>query len=127
MRKITSNIDVTQKRLQLVAHQMRRTSYLAELESLYVYALRCKNMPCGANSPFFSLMQEYIDLFYDKSDVLEDLRPYLLLFNNNEDVLFMKEMFKEKVKAAEVSEEEPVTQIKTDGNYAMNSHLNQTV
>ena len=36
-------------------------------------------------------------------------------------------MFKEKVKAAEVSEEEPVTQIKTDGNYAMNSHLNQTV
>ena len=86
----------------LVAHQMRRTSYLAELESLYVYALRCKNMPCGANSPFFSLMQEYIDLFYDKSDVLEDLRPYLLLFNNNEDVLFMKEMFKEKVKAAEV-------------------------
>ena len=106
---------------------MRRTSYLAELESLYVYALRCKNMPCGANSPFFSLMQEYIDLFYDKSDVLEDLKPYLLLLNNGDDVQYMKEMFKEKVKQAEISEEEPVTQLKPDGNYIMNSHLTQTV
>jgi len=127
LRKITQNVDVTQKRLQMVAHQMRRTSYLAELESLYVYALRCKNMPCGAASPFFSLMQEYIDLFFDKSDVLEDLRPYLLLLNNTEDVNTICEMFKERVKQAETSEEEPATILNPDGKYAMNSHLNQTV
>ena len=107
--------------------QMRRTSYLAELESLYVYALRCKNMPCGANSPFFCLMQEYIDLFHDKADVLEDLKPYLLLLNNQIDVLTMRDMFREKVKQAEIADEEPITLTKADGNYAIGSHLNQNI
>ena len=104
---------------------MRRTSYLAELEFMYVYALRCKAMPCGIASPFFILMLEYIDLFFDKSDVLEDLRPYLYLLNNNEDVINVRDMFRDRVKQAEQMEDEPLSLLRADGNYAMGSHTYQ--
>ena len=86
LRKITANIDVTQKRLNLIATMMKRTSYLSELEFNYIYALRCKPMQCGIGSNFYLLLLEYIDLFFDKSDILEDLLPYLKLLNNNEDI-----------------------------------------
>ena len=72
-------------------------------------------------------MQEYIDLFHDKADVLEDLKPYLLLLNNQIDVLTMRDMFREKVKQAEIADEEPITLTKADGNYAIGSHLNQNI
>ena len=42
LRKAAAQVDVSQKRNALIAQQMRRTSYLAELEFIYVYALRCK-------------------------------------------------------------------------------------
>ena len=76
---------------------MKRTSFLAELEFYYVYSLRCKAMQCSIGSPFFILMWEYIDLFYDKSDVLEDLKSYLRLLNKDEDVSAIKERFRERV------------------------------
>lgn len=87
---------------------MRRTSYLAELEALYVYALNCKNMPAGTASPFMLLLQEYIDEFYDKADVLEDLKPYLVLLNHNtDDVTNVRDMLREKVRMTEIAESEP--------------------
>lgn len=56
MRKVPQNLDMQQKRVQVVTQQMRRTSYMAELEALYVYALNCKNMSCGTSSPFMLLI-----------------------------------------------------------------------
>ena len=49
---------------------MRRTSYLAELEVIYIYALRCKTYQVGENTSFLILILEYIDLFLDKADVV---------------------------------------------------------
>ena len=43
-------------------------------------------MPCGLGSPFFNLVNEYIDLFHDKTDVLDDLMPYLKLINESSDI-----------------------------------------
>jgi len=105
---------------------MQRESRLAEMELMYVYALRCKAMPCGSGSPFFTLLLEYIDLFHDKFDVLDDLRPYLLLLSSA-DVIHVRDMFRDRVKQAEIRELEPISLVKADGNYAIGSHLNQTV
>ena len=82
MRKPPPQIDVTNKRDNMVMQQMRRTSYLSEIEFLYVFALRCKGLQCGIGSNFFTLLMEYIDHFFDKADVLDDLKSYLKLLNN---------------------------------------------
>lgn len=91
------NVDLTPKRLTLIAQQMERTSCLAELEFLYVYALRCKHMQCGVGSVFQTLMMKYIENFFDKSDVLVDLEPYLKLLNREGDVTSIKDKFRERV------------------------------
>ena len=79
-------------RSALKSQQMRRTSFLAELEFIYVYALRCsmvgfgmRGFSCGVGSIYFTLMLEYIDIFYDKADVAQDLRPYFKLLSAPED------------------------------------------
>jgi len=56
---------------------IKKTSYLAELEFYFNYAMHCPRMPVGDMSPYMSVINEYIDKFYDKSDIVEDLRPYL--------------------------------------------------
>ena len=92
--------------------QMKRTSYLSELEFNYVFALRCKGMQCGIGSNFFILMLEYIDLFYDKADVLEDLTPYLKLLNATDDVANVRDRFRDRINQAEQTEGEPPTIVK---------------
>ena len=97
---------------------MRRTSFLSELEFYYVYALRCRPMQCGVGSNFFILMLEYIDLFYDKADVLEDLQPYLKLLNATDDVNNIRDRFRDRIQQAENMEGEPPTMTRADGNPA---------
>ena len=109
------------------ATQMKRTSYLAEMEFKYIFALRCKGMQCGIGSNFFILVLEYIDLFFDKADVLEDLEPYLKLLNQAEDVNAVKERFRDRIHQIESMAGEPLTMTKADGSPAIGSHLNQTV
>lgn len=50
-------------------------------------------MPCGVGSPYFNLVFHYIEMFYDKTDVVEDMLPYLKLINENADVLHIKNDF----------------------------------
>ena len=42
-------------------------------------------------------MYDYIDFFYDKSDVIEDLTPYLKLLNADSDVEQMNERLVDRV------------------------------
>jgi len=56
---------------------MSRTSYLGELEFFYIYALHCPTVSCGENSNYYYLVFEYIDKFYDKFDVCQEMRQYL--------------------------------------------------
>ena len=106
LRKNISQIDMTQKKLQITATQMKRTSYLSELELNYIYALHARGFNVGAGSNFFILMTEYMDLFYDKSDVVVDLRPYLKLLNADQDVDQMKERLMDRVQQHEEMENE---------------------
>ena len=80
-------------------------------------------MACGNQSQFYMLMLEYIEIYYDKNDVLEDLRPYLPLLNNSDDIFTLRDLFREKVRNTENQEDEPNTRTKADGNYAIRSHL----
>lgn len=68
-------------------------------------------------------MLEYIDYFYDKADVLEDLTPYFKLLNDREDVAMVKDRFRDRLADAESTEGEPPTRTKQDGSYAIGSHL----
>jgi hypothetical protein len=63
-----------------IANQLKKTSYLAELEFKFCVALNCKGYPTYEGSPIFNTMLDYIELFYDKSDVIENISVYLKLF-----------------------------------------------
>jgi len=56
---------------------MKKTSYLAEIELLYNYAFHCPRLPTTDLSTYMMVIKEYIDKFYDKSDVATDLKPYM--------------------------------------------------
>jgi hypothetical protein len=56
LRKSITQVDLTQKKLQITTMQMKRTSYLSELEFTYVFGLRCKLLPMGMGSNFFILI-----------------------------------------------------------------------
>lgn len=84
LRRNTSQIDATQKRLQVTAQRMRRQSYLAELELRYQIALVMPGYPVGAGSSFLLLMIEYIDQFYDQADVTHDIQKYFVLLKQKD-------------------------------------------
>jgi hypothetical protein len=63
--------------LQANIESIKKTSYLAELELLFNYALHSPKMPVGDMSIYMGVINEYIDKFYDKADVVEEIRPYL--------------------------------------------------
>jgi len=81
LRKTVQSVDLSQRKLQENATDMRRQSYLGELEVLYCYALRCRSYPVGDGTTFMQLMLEYVDLFFDKSDVVRDIKEYVKLLS----------------------------------------------
>ena len=105
---------------------MKRTSFLAQLEFIYVFALRCEGYQVGNASPFQLLILEYIDLFFDKSDVLADLEAYFKLINGKEEVNNIKIWFRDRVGQAEEMEGEPKTLTNENGSPIVGSHLNQS-
>ena len=68
-------------------------------------------------------MLEYIDYFYDKSDVLEDLAPYLLLLETGADVTHVRDRFRDRVAQTEHAEGEAPAILRQDGSYAFNCHI----
>lgn len=78
---------------------------LAELEFLYVYALNSPKFAVGQGQPFFQLMCEYIDGFFEKNDVVSDLKPYFTLLNVVDSNALHKR-FTERVKQIEQLEKE---------------------
>ena len=45
-------------------------------------------------------MMEYIDLFFDKADVVMDLKPYLRLMNVSDDVISIRDRLRERINIA---------------------------
>ena len=80
---------------------MKRTSLLAELELHYIYALHLTNGRVGRGTPYFTIITEYIDSFYYKFDVIEDLRIYFKLFNDYMDCQELYDRFKMRIEKAE--------------------------
>lgn len=73
-------VDMTNRKMVDLANSIKRTSYLAELEFKFCIALNCKGYPCHEGTPMFNAMLDYIELFYDKADVICDIIPYIRLF-----------------------------------------------
>lgn len=63
-----------------IANQIKRTSYMAEMEYKFCIALNCKGYQTSEGTPFYNAMLDYIELFYDKADVIGDLAKYMKLF-----------------------------------------------
>lgn len=70
-------IDPSRTELRHIGVQMRKASYLAEIEFRYVYVLHNSDLPVKEGSQYLSLIIEYFDHYFDKSDVTNDLRIYL--------------------------------------------------
>lgn len=83
-----------------IANRIKRTSFLAELECKLCIALNSKSFQTFEGSPIFNLILDYIELFYDKADIITDLLPYLKLFNHD-DAMNMREKIKGKIEALE--------------------------
>lgn len=83
-----------------IATKIKRTSYLAELECKLCIALNSKIYQTYEGSPLFNLILDYIELFYDKADVVSDLLPYLRLLQS-EDCAALREKVKSKIDAME--------------------------
>lgn len=123
MRKPPPQFDVTNKREALAMQAIKRTSYLSELEFNYVFALRCNGYPCGVGSNFFTILLDYIDMFFDKEDVVDDVKPYLKLLNSTDDLTFIRERLQERVSQTASDEGEPEPELREDGIPATGSHL----
>jgi hypothetical protein len=63
---------------------MKRVSFLAELECKLCIALNSKTYQTYEGSPLFNLILDYIELFFDKVDVVQDLLPYLRLLQTED-------------------------------------------
>ena len=58
-------------------YAMRRTSCLCELEYRTVLALNYSQYPTGEGSAYMSSMIQYLENFFDRYDVVMDLKPYI--------------------------------------------------
>jgi hypothetical protein len=67
-----------------IINNVKKTSYLSELEYKFCIALNCRNYPTHEGSPMFNTFLDYIELFFDKSDVIEDIRLYLQLLSDED-------------------------------------------
>ena len=106
LRKNVTQVDISQRKLQENATDMRRQSYLGELDVLYCYALKCKAYPVGDGQSYLLLMMEYIDLFYDKADVVSDLRNYVKLLSYPTDANAIRQRIQDRIRMAEQAEPE---------------------
>jgi hypothetical protein len=80
--------------------QIKRTSYLSELEYKFCIALNCKSYPTFEGSPFYNSILDFLEIFYDKTDVIEDIRPYLKLLQP-EDAYTLRDKIDSKVENLE--------------------------
>ncbi len=92
--------DPSSKRSVDLGNRIKRTSYLAEFDIRLCIAFNCKNYPTYDGSTYFNLILDYIEHFFDKSDVVFDLLPYLRLLNPD-DAAALRERVKSKVDALE--------------------------
>lgn len=81
-------IDGASKRVIGIANEMKRTSYICDMEYKYVLALNYNTYPIHEHSAFYHIIVEYIKEYYDKFDVVNDIRQYIKLFGPDESKAF---------------------------------------
>lgn len=81
-------------------------------------------MQCGLGTKFCELVIEYIDMFYEEHQVVDDLRPFFKLLKK-EDTNMFRDHFREKQRVIEIQLDERPTIMKKDGHPATGSHLNE--
>ena len=67
-----------------IANQMKRQSFIADMEYKFCLGLSYKEYPLGEKSHYFSCICEYMQEFIDRFDVVSDVRPYLKTFGITE-------------------------------------------
>lgn len=80
--------DNSSKKVLDKMYAMKRTSYLCELEYKMVLALNYTQYPTNEGSSFMISIIQYLENFYDRYDVISDLKPYIKILTYTEiDVL----------------------------------------
>lgn len=81
---------------------MKRTSYLCELEFKLILALNYSQYPVNDGSSYMIAIIQYLENFYDRYDVIADLKPYIKILTYNEiDVL--RNLIRQKLETEEAA------------------------
>ena len=84
MRKNMEGITSESPMMVATINNLKKASYISELEYKFCVALNCPNYPTGEGSPMFNTFLDFIELFFDKTDVVEDVRTYLQLLSEED-------------------------------------------
>lgn len=104
--------DTSSKRVMAIASEMQRTSFLAELEYKFVLSMHYPNYQVSEGTSYFTTVLQYIDKFYDKFDVIQDVRRYLKVLNQQDAHAlraFARTKLNDEESSYEQNEEKPPT------------------
>ena len=77
-------VDLTDKKIVKKANEIKRQSFLNDIEYKYVFALNYEVYPVDEQSQYFKVIQQYVTEFYDVFDVIGDCYTYFKLFGKEE-------------------------------------------
>ena len=86
-------------------YAMKRTSFICDLEYRTVLALNYSQYPIGEGSAYLGTMIQYLENFYDRYDVIADLRPYIRILGYPE-VDVLRNLIRTKLESEEVAYEQ---------------------
>ncbi|CAI2368685.1 unnamed protein product [Moneuplotes crassus] len=97
---LKKNIIADNPKTKAVANAFKRTLSLCEIEYKFCLALNCPAFPTQEKSTYYNSILNYLEAFFEHTDVVQDLRPYLKLFSS-EDSFAFRDFFKEKIEKFE--------------------------
>jgi len=77
MRKKVEKMGSESSSLSKNINAIRRISYITELDYKFCAAVSCQGYPTQEGSPIYNTFLGYFELFFDKTDVIEDTKLYL--------------------------------------------------
>lgn len=84
LRRKVDQIPTDNPQILQTVTAMRKASFLAEMDYKFCISLSCQNYPTHEGSPFYNVVLDYFLLFFEKSDVIEDTRVYLQIFEQDD-------------------------------------------
>lgn len=97
--------DNSSKKIIDKMYAMKRMSFMCDLEYRTVLALNYPQYPTGEGSAYLGTIIQYLENFYDRYDVIGDLRPYIRVLGYPE-VDILRNLIRAKLESEELAYEQ---------------------